>query len=69
MRDRASLEEPKPCPFCESKAQLRTSRAVGGFEVICGKPGSVYEPKEGCGARSHVKQTRAEALAAWNNRP
>jgi len=48
-------EELKPCPFFGSSF-IDLNR--GGWWVWCGE----------CGAEGSVKETREEALAAWNRR-
>ncbi len=55
-------EELKPCPFCGSARALVTMAAAAKF-VRCARLDG------GCGAEGPVKQTVAEAVAAWNRRP
>lgn len=42
-----------PCPFCGS-----TAFVDGSYDICC----------DSCGATSHVHDTEADAIAAWNSR-
>jgi len=60
----------KPCPFCGGKEATLTSStgAAAGWYVLCGKPHSVYEPLDGCGVQTKLRQTRDIAVDDWNKR-
>lgn len=52
------METIKPCPFCGSII-VSVSRTAKLFWVFC----------KNCNAEGISKETEAEAIEAWNNRP
>ena len=56
--NRVEIEEIKPCPFCESEAELRQGHTVLDNYVQCKR----------CGCRTKVFNTKRCAVIAWNKR-
>lgn len=56
--NRVEIEEIKPCPFCESEAELRQGHTVLDNYVQCKR----------CGCRTKVFNTKRCAVKAWNKR-